>query len=131
MITHFKYWLKYLVILNMRIKYFFTRLVLIILYCYCVQAGVRYQFTFENDTIINGNQFLSNGAHITVSDMNTYIKIPEISSGPNARAESGMIQLDVNNNVDFDTHLNFASWTYYVGMSIYINYNQSWMQSHF
>ena len=77
-----------------------------------------------------GNVFTSNGAHITVSDMDTYVEIPQISSGPNARTKSGMIQLDYNNNVDFDTHLNFASLTYYVGMAIYINYNQSWMQSH-
>ena len=108
-------------------------LVLLFVLFWAVQgnASIKYQFTFANDTNKNGKVFTSNGAHITVSDIDTYVEIQEITSGPNTRLKSGMIQLDFNNNVDFDTHLNFASWTYYIGMAIYINYNQSWMQSHF
>ena len=85
-------------------------------------SAVQHKFTFANDANKSGNTFTSNGAHITLNDSSAYVEIPEITSGPNARSKSGMIQLDASINVNFDTPLNFASWTYYVGLVVYINF---------
>ena len=115
----------------MRVLESFSLWIIVLLWIHSVIPAVQYKFTFANDANKSGNTFTSNGAHITLNDSSAYVEIPEITSGLNARSKSGMIQLDASINANFDTHLNFASWIYYVGVVLYINFVNATYQSFF
>ena len=115
----------------MRVLESFSLWIIVLLWIHGVIPAVQYKFTFANDANKSGNTFTSNGAHITLNDSSAYAEIPEITSGPNARSKSGMIQLDASINANFDAHLNFASWTYYVGVVAYINFLNFYYQTFF
>ena len=53
---------------------------------------------------------------------NMYIPILQITGGPNSRSSSGLIQLDSSQNITFDGTLNFVSYKYYVGTSVYFDH---------
>ena len=46
----------------------------------------------------------------------------QITGGPNSRSSSGLIQLDSSQNITFDGTLNFVSYKYYVGTSVYFDH---------
>ena len=93
-----------------------------IIFIWRVWPAVQHQFTFANDANKIGNNFTSNGVNITLNDATAYVEIPEITNGPNARSKSGMIQIDASHIASVNANLNFASWFYYIGMVVYINY---------
>ena len=59
---------------------------------------------------------------VFLTQFNQYIPILQISGGPNARSSSGLIQLDSSQDITFDGTLNFASYKYYVGTSVYFDH---------
>ena len=52
----------------------------------------------------------------------SYVAVPEIARGPNARKSSGIIQLDSFQDIIFEGTMSFSSYKYYIGASVYFDH---------
>ena len=85
-----------------------------------VESTLVADFKFESPNAYSPLQFTENGYSLNATDPNSFVKIPEITSGTYAREKRGLISISSANYLKFSHELDFASRTYFVGANVFL-----------
>jgi hypothetical protein len=87
---------------------------------YFGNSTLKADFKFETPNSYSPLQFTENGYSLTATNPNSFVKIPEITTGIYAREKRGFISISTENYLKFSHELDFSTRTYFIGANVFL-----------